>query len=114
MITSTTNDHDHEDHRHAPADSFVLSAEGLRDASALRSFFGALPPAVWRAKGFILAEGSSVTQKGAYLVQYAMGNLEITRSEPRANYNIVFIGRGMDKEKLDVELRQTLSRGPEH
>jgi len=102
------HDHDHEDHRHAPAESFVLSAEGLRNVSALHSFFSGLPPTVWRAKGFVLADGFSVAQKGAYLVQYAMGNLEITRSEPRANYNIVFIGRGMDKEKLDAGLRQTL------
>jgi G3E family GTPase len=106
--------HDHEEHRHAPADSFVLSAEGVHDASALRSFFSALPPAVWRAKGFVQADGFPVVQKGAYLVQYAMGNLEITRSEPRVNYNIVFIGRGMDKEKLNAELQQTLSRGPGH
>jgi G3E family GTPase len=106
--------HHHEDHRHAPADSFVLSAKGLRDASALRSFFGALPEAVWRAKGFVLADGFSAGQKGAYLVQYTLGNLEISRSEPRANYNLVFIGRGMDKEKLDAELQRTLSREAEH
>jgi G3E family GTPase len=97
-----------------PSSALVLSAEGVHDASALRSFFSALPPAVWRAKGFVQADGFPVVQKGAYLVQYAMGNLEITRSEPRVNYNIVFIGRGMDKEKLNAELQQTLSRGPGH
>jgi hypothetical protein len=48
------------------------------------------------------------------LVQYTLGNLEISRSEPRANYNLVFIGRGMDKKKLDAELQRTLSREAEH
>jgi G3E family GTPase len=105
------HDHDHEDshnHRHAPADSFVLSAEGLRDVSALHSFFSGLPPSVWRAKGFVVADGFSNTEKGPCLVQYAMGPVEIIRSEPRTHYNIVFIGRGMDREELEASLRRTL------
>ncbi len=102
------HDHHHDDRRHAPADSFVLAAEGPRDVAALHAFFANLPPAVWRAKGFLVADGFAVAQKGPSLVQYAMGQLEITRSEPRSHYNIVFIGRGMDREMLDAGLRGTL------
>jgi len=103
------HDHHHADRRHAPADSFVLSAEGPHDVAALHAFFSGLPPAVWRAKGFVVADGFAIAEQGPSLVQYAMGQLEITRCDPRTHYNIVFIGRGMDREMLDAGLRRTLA-----
>lgn len=102
------HDHHHADRRHAPANSFVLAAEGPHDVAALHAFFISLPPAVWRAKGFVVADGFSIAEKGPSLVQYAMGQLEITRCDSRKHYNIVFIGRGMDREMLDAGLRGTL------
>jgi G3E family GTPase len=103
------HDHNHADRRHAPADSFVLSAEGPHDVAALHAFFSGLPPAVWRVKGFVVADGFAIAEKGPSLIQYAMGQLEITRCAPRTHYNIVFIGRGMDREMLDAGLRRTLA-----
>jgi G3E family GTPase len=87
------HDHDDEhDHAHpAPADSFVLDAGGDWRRRDVERFFAELPDAVWRAKGFMHIDGAPC------LVQYTMGQLDITPCEPRSNVHLVFIGRPLDK-----------------
>jgi cobalamin biosynthesis protein CobW len=88
------HDHDHHDHRHAPAQSFVLdaSAGGRRDA--LEAFFANQPERLWRAKGFTHLDGAPV------LVQFTMGQLEVSPAQPRDNYHMVFIGDGLDQDAV--------------
>ena len=100
------HDHDHDhDHRHAPAQSFVLDATpgGARDA--LSAFFADLPENVWRAKGFTELDGKPM------LVQYTMGQLEISDSEPRDNRNMVFIGPDMDQDAITTAFEGVMT-GP--
>jgi len=89
-----SHDHDHDDHRHAPAQSFVLdaSAGGRRDA--IEAFFQAQPERLWRAKGFTQLDGAPV------LVQFTMGQLDISPAGPRDKYHMVFIGDGLDQDAL--------------
>ncbi|MBM3732033.1 MAG: GTP-binding protein [Acidimicrobiia bacterium] len=92
--------HDHEpDHRHAPAESFVLDAGGNAARNAIESFFRELPDNVWRAKGFMNIENRFS------LIQYAMGNLEIGQTERRSACNMVFIGRAMNRNDIAALFR---------
>jgi G3E family GTPase len=84
------HDHDH-DHRHAPAQSFVLDASAGGARSDIEAFFAALPENVWRAKGFTIIDGKPS------LIQFTMGQLEITDAAPRENHHMVFIGPDMDQ-----------------
>jgi G3E family GTPase len=91
--------HDHDDHAHAnlPAESFVLDAGGNPDIAKVRQFFEAMPASVWRAKGFMAMDGKPC------LIQFTMGQLEISPVSTPANEKIVFIGRNMDRP--DIESR---------
>ncbi|MEK9722078.1 MAG: GTP-binding protein, partial [Rhodospirillaceae bacterium] len=94
------HDHDHDhDHRHAPAQSFVLDASGAAGRAAMEEFFAALPDDVWRAKGYTVIDGAPT------LIQYTMGQLEMTPAEPRDNHHMVFIGPDMDREAIEPEFR---------
>ncbi|MGI9304426.1 MAG: CobW family GTP-binding protein [Gammaproteobacteria bacterium] len=98
--TVHTGEHDHEldhDHNHAHdiAESFVLAAGGNPNRASVEAFFARLPDNVWRAKGFMHIDGEPC------LLQYTMGQLEITPSEKRNNENLVFIGRDMDRHAID-------------
>jgi G3E family GTPase len=91
------HDHGHDDthaHPHAPAESFVLDAGGECSRGEVEAFFRALPENVWRAKGFMRIDGRPC------LVQFSMGQLEITPDVPRAHYNMVFIGRRLDRRAV--------------
>jgi G3E family GTPase len=75
----------------------VLRPGGDASRSELEQFFGGLADQVWRAKGYVSIEGRS------HLVQYAMGQLEITAAaerEAQSDY-MVFIGRGMDRGTIE-------------
>lgn len=105
---SHDHDHDHGDHGHdhnhdhgrqAPAESFVLAADGGASRAAVESFFAGLPDSVWRAKGFMNVDGQTS------LIQYAMGQLEVTATEPRPAHNMVFIGRDMGRAEIDAQFR---------
>jgi G3E family GTPase len=98
------HDHDHGDHRHAPAQSFVLDATGAAARADVEAFFRALPENVWRAKGFMAVDGVPA------LIQYAMGQLEITPAEARAVRNMVFIGPDMDRPAIEAQFRALLAR----
>jgi len=95
--------HDHHDHRHAPAESFVLdaSAGGRRDA--LEAFFANQPERLWRAKGFTHLDGAPV------LVQFTMGQLDVSPAEPRENYHMVFIGDGLDQDAVTSAFADVMS-----
>lgn len=101
--------HDHHvhdsDHDHPPpADSFVLDAGGDWHRADVERFFAELPEDVWRAKGFMSIDGAP------RLVQYTMGQLDITPSEPRPNANLVFIGRPLDKARTAAALARAGGR----
>ena len=96
--------HDH-DHGHAPAQSFVLDASAASNRSDVTSFFAAAPEDLWRAKGFMTVDGEPV------LIQFAMGELEITPAEPRAHYHLVFIGRNLDQTELQARFAEVVGRG---
>lgn len=95
--------HDHRDHSHAPAESFALDAGGNPDRPSVERFFRHLPESVWRAKGFMYIDGEPC------LVQFTMGQLEITPAVARDVQNMVFIGRDMDRAQ--VENRFAAARG---
>ena len=94
------HDHDHDDHRHAPAQSFVLDAEGSAGRHAMEAFFFDIPDNVWRAKGYTRLDSQPV------LIQFTMGQLDITEVEPRENYHMVFIGPDMDREMIEKGFRE--------
>lgn len=111
VVAASSHDHrhDHDSHRHhhdhggddhdthadAPAESFVLSSSGTARRDGLKRFFDALPADVWRAKGFIHVDGSPS------LVQYSLGQLEITPATGTPSEAIVFIGRAMDRPAIE-------------
>ena len=95
------HDHDHDhDHGalHAPAESFVLDTPAPFDQAALTAVFAKAPEGLWRAKGFVRIDG--VDQ----LVQFAMGELELTEAEPRDRHYLVFIGDKLDQDWFAREL----------
>jgi G3E family GTPase len=98
------HDHDHPDHRHAPAESCVLDAGGDAARGVLKRFFAELPDGVWRVKGFTRVDGAPV------LVQYTMGQLDITAAEPRANHHLVFIGKDLDQTGIAARLAAVLGQ----
>ncbi len=92
------HDHDHEhDHRHAPADSFVIDINGGVSADGLKAFFAAAPDDLWRAKGFMLVDGKPS------LIQFAMGELEITDADARDKDYLVMIGKDLDAAPLRAD-----------
>jgi len=100
------HDHDHaghDPHEHAPAESFVLTAPAGARRADVERFFAGLSDAVWRAKGFMHVDGEPC------LVQYAMGQLEITPASVRAHENVVFIGQNIDRAALERRWTQSSS-----
>lgn len=90
------HDGDHHDpHDDAPAESFVVASAGTARRQALEAFFGGLAEDVWRAKGFVSIDGSPS------LVQYSLGQLEISAANGPASEKIVFIGHNMDRAGIE-------------
>lgn len=75
--------------------SAVLAAEtDLRRPSAER-FFHTLPPAVWRAKGFLRVDGISM------LAQYVPGQLALSPADAAPDHHqLVVIGHDMDLAEI--------------
>lgn len=99
------HDHDHHDHgahAHAPAESFVISADREFALPVLREVLKDLGDNVWRAKGFLRAEARS------WLLQYTMSGLELTEAESRPYYNLVFIGKNMDRARIEAQLNKAM------
>ncbi len=99
-----SHDHDH-DHQgggmHAPAESFVLDVPAPLDQAALTALFAKAPEGLWRAKGFVRIDGQD------RLVQFAMGELEITESAPRDRHYLVFIGDELERDWFEREIAAT-------
>lgn len=85
----------HDPHEDAPAESFVVTGTGKAHRDGVERFFRSLPVDVWRAKGFIRLDGVPS------LVQYSLGQLEITPAPGSASEAIVFIGRAMDRAAIE-------------
>ena len=103
---SDEHDHNHNhDHRHAPAQSFVLDARLGASRKAIEEFFRALPDNVWRAKGFTRLDGEPA------LVQFTMGQLEITPAEQRDSYHMVFIGSDMAQATISGGFTSMMTGG---
>jgi len=79
---------------HAPAESFVLDTPDPLDHTALAAFFAQAPAGLWRAKGFVKIDGADM------LVQFAMGELEITAASTRSRHYLVFIGDALDRDRF--------------
>lgn len=99
------HDHDHDhDHSHdghdphadAPVQSFTVRATGNATRAGLERFFGALGDSVYRAKGFLLVDGAPS------LVQYSLGQLEVTPAAAQPTEVVVFIGHGMDRPAIEA------------
>jgi G3E family GTPase len=97
------SENQHE-HRHAPASSLVLDASKDYKSADLEDFFYRLPESIWRVKGFLVIEGQP------NLLQFSMGQLDLTPVEPRENYNLVFIGSKLDQGSLTNEFDTVSSR----
>ena len=95
--------HDH-DHQHAPVESYVLDSSLGASHRDLVEFFAETPENLWRAKGFMNVDGASS------LIQFAMGQLEITPAEPRDDHCIVFIGQDLDRNDLENRFASTMRR----
>jgi G3E family GTPase len=101
------HDHHHHDHegRHAPAESFVIDLPGDIDRAALENLYAAAPEGLWRSKGFVRIGGAD------YLVQVAMGEVEITPTEPRDRHYLVFIGDKLQRSWFEGQLAAAMSEG---
>jgi G3E family GTPase len=88
--------HDHDPHADAPAQSFVVRGAGNATRAGVQRFFGSLPGNVWRAKGFMHIDGRPA------LMQYSLGQLEITPAEAVRSEAVVFIGNGMDRPAIEA------------
>ena len=65
----------------------------------MEAFFFDIPDNVWRAKGYTRLDSQPV------LIQFTMGQLDITEAEPRENLHMVFIGPDMDREIIEQRFR---------
>lgn len=90
------HDHAHGPHTEAPVESFVVRGAGSARRLDLERFFATLGDDVYRAKGFIHVDGEPV------LVQYSLGQLEITPAGQAAADAMVFIGNGMDRPRIET------------
>jgi len=91
------HDHDHHHSHEKAPDSFVVNASGRETRRGIEQFFSGLPDNVWRAKGFLEVDGMPS------LVQYSIGQLEITPAQPHATPAVVFIGQGMDRSRIEAD-----------
>jgi G3E family GTPase len=100
-------------HRHAPVHDHFHTLTVLCDAPLVRARFEALmralPPAVWRAKGFVRFSDSDEQ----WMFQSVMGEFSIEWIDllPEPPDHVVFIGKNFDKEALRCALLNCAERG---
>jgi G3E family GTPase len=90
------HDHAHDPHAAAPPQSFVVTGSGSARREGLERFFASLPDNIWRAKGFLSVDGAPC------LVQYSLGQLEVTPAKGPASETLVFIGQRMDRPAIEA------------
>ncbi len=99
------DEHGDHDHLHAPADSFVIDIAGDMSAAAFCGVMKAMPDGLWRAKGFVRLDGRD------RLIQYAMGDLDISECAARQRRYLVFIGKGLDEAAITAAIGTLGSQG---
>lgn len=90
--------HSHDPHAEMPVQSFVVSSAGRGRRPEVERFFRNLPDNVWRAKGFIHLDGKPA------LVQYSLGQLEISDVPGPPAEALVFIGHDMDRAAIEASV----------
>ena len=91
------HDHDHgHGHAHAPAESFVMDAAGEYSRAELSGAFASMPGNVWRSKGFLTVDGEPS------MLQFTMGQLEITGAPERERPYLVVIGHELDRRAVEA------------
>ena len=88
------NDYGHA-HAHAPAESFVMDAPGEFSRAGLAGAFASMPGNVWRSKGFLTVDGDPS------LLQFTMGQLEISSAPARDRPYLVVIGQDLDRPAVE-------------
>ena len=96
------HDHDpgHDPHEAAPARSFVVRVAGNATRAGVERFFAGLPDNIWRAKGFLHIDGKPS------LLQYSLGQFEVTPARSPQDDAVVFIGDGMDRPAIEAGFAQ--------
>ena len=79
-------------------ESFVVHCGSGATAQRWERFFQSLPQNVWRVKGFVQSDQSPT------LIQYTMGQLEMTPASHASQDALVFIGSQMDRAFLEAEV----------
>lgn len=67
------------------------------------ALYSRAPEKLWRSKGFV-----RLRDRKDYLVQVAMGTVEITPTEPRERHYLVFIGDRLDEGVFRRRLRDAM------
>ena len=83
-------------HAHAPAESFVMDAAGEFSREKLSGAFASMPDNVWRSKGFLTVDGEPS------MLQFTMGQLEITGAPERERPYLVVIGHDLDRGAVEA------------
>ena len=83
-------------HAHAPAESFVMDAAGEFSREELSGAFASMPDNVWRSKGFLTVDGEPS------MLQFTMGQLEITGAPERERPYLVVIGHDLDRGAVEA------------
>ena len=81
----------HHDHQHDQMDSLVIENTNDVTRQQLESWFQSLPNKLYRAKGFVMVDGAH------RLVQYSMGQLNIEKNDRPTPFQMVFIGKDIDR-----------------
>ena len=98
--------HDHG-HAHAPAESFVMDASGEFSRAGLAGAFASMPGNVWRSKGFLNVDGEPS------LLQFTMGQIEISGAPVRERPYLVVIGQDLDRPAVETAVRAARVAEPE-
>ena len=100
--------HEHaHDHAHAPAESFVMDAAGEYSRAELSGAFASMPDNVWRSKGFLTVDGEPS------MLQFTMGQLEITGAPKRERPYLVVIGHDVDRGAVEAAVLSARRIRPE-
>jgi G3E family GTPase len=92
------HEHTHDPHAKVPVQSFVVTVGRNGSKSSLEKFFQSLPDKVWRVKGFIDLQGEK------FLIQFSLGQLEMTLATGDAVDTLVFIGQDMDRAQIEAQV----------
>lgn len=92
------HENEHDPHAKVPVQSFVVTVGRNGSKGTLEKFFQSLPDKVWRAKGFIDLQGEK------FLIQFSLGQLEMTLANGDAVDTLVFIGQDMDRAQIEAQI----------